>query len=305
MIFIIMSFLFVNMKAGLLSLVPNIIPVVFNFGLMGLFRVPLNIGTAMVAAIAIGIAVDDTIHFMTRYNQEMRRLKNQDQAIGECIRAEMLPAFSSSLALALGFAVLAFSGFVSIIHFGLLSALVMGIAFISDILVTPALLSKTRLLTLWDMIGLRLRKEVVERSELFRDLKPWQIKKIILLGRIREAEAGDMLIREWDHGDSMFLVLKGEIQVFGTREQTGREIMYNLLLPGDIFGEIAMLEPGPRSANVRAKTRSSYVEINREDFDGLQKMYPRIAAKALRNMARILGNQLVLSSWRYKEKVKE
>jgi predicted RND superfamily exporter protein len=301
-IFVIMSLLFINVKAGLLSLVPNILPVAFAFGLMGLLGIPLNIGTAMVAAIAIGIAVDDTIHFMTRYNTEMKRLKDQDLALRECIKAEMLPAFSSSAALALGFVVLGFSGFVPIVHFGLLSATVMVVAFLSDMLVTPALLSRTRFLTLWDMIGLHLRKEVVERSEFFRDLKPWQIKKIILLGHIRDAQAGEILFKEWDAGDSMYLLLQGEVQVYGLQEETGREIAYNLLLPGDIFGQIAMLEPGPRSAHVRAKSDATFVEINREDFDRLQAMYPRIAAKALRNMARILGHQLVISSWRYKEK---
>lgn len=304
-VFIIMSLMFINVKAGLLSLVPNIIPVAFNFGIMGLLGIPLNIGTAMVAAIAIGIAVDDTIHFMTRYNAEMGRRKDQDEALRECIKAEMLPAFSSSAALALGFAVLAFSGFVSIVHFGLLSATVIVVAFIVDMLVTPALLSRTRLLTLWDMIGLNLRKEVVERSEFFRDLKPWQMKKIVLLGRIKDAAAGEIIFREWDDGESMFLILKGEVQIYGVQEETGKEIPYNLLLPGDIFGQIAMLEPGPRSANVRAKSDTTFVEINREDFDRLQKMYPRIAAKALRNMARILGHQLVISSWRYKEKARD
>jgi len=304
-IFIIMSFMFVNLKAGMLSLVPNILPVGFAFGLMGLLGIPLNIGTAMVAVIAIGIALDDTLHFMIRYNTEMRRMQSQEQAIAQCIRAEMLPAFSSSAALSLGFAVLAFSGFVSIIHFGLISAAVMVVAFLSDLFVTPALLSMTRLLTLWDMIGLRLRREVVERSEFFRDLRPWQMKKIILLGRIQDAGAGEVIFREWDEGESMFLLLKGEVQVYGVQEETGQEILYNLLLPGDIFGQIAMLEPGPRSAHVRAKSDVTYVEINREDFERLQKMYPRIAAKAFRNMARILGHQLVVSSWRYKEKMRE
>ena len=63
-----------------------------------------------------------------------------------------------------------------------------------------------------------------------------------------------------------------------------------------------MLEPGPRSATVRARSDATLVEIHREDFDRLQRTYPRIAAKALRNLARILGQQLVISSWRYREK---
>jgi hypothetical protein len=76
-IFLIMSVLFVNMKAGLLSLLPNIFPVLIMFGTMGILGIPLNIGTAMVAAIASSSPRTDTIHFMTRYNKEMLRLKDQ------------------------------------------------------------------------------------------------------------------------------------------------------------------------------------------------------------------------------------
>jgi len=76
-IFSVMSILFVNYKAGLLSIVPNTLPILFLFGVMGWFGVPLNTGTALIAAIAIGIAVDDTIHFMVRYNQEMKNQINR------------------------------------------------------------------------------------------------------------------------------------------------------------------------------------------------------------------------------------
>ncbi|MCD6296201.1 MAG: MMPL family transporter, partial [Deltaproteobacteria bacterium] len=194
-IFIVMSVMFLNAKAGFLSLVPNILPIIVYFGVMGIFSIPLNIGTAMVAAVAIGIVVDDTIHFMTRYNSEMHSLKDQDQAMRVCLEREIRPIFATSIALALGFAVLALSNFVSIIHFGVLSALVMVVALLGDMLVTPILLSSTRLLTLWDMFSLHLRKEVIEQSEFFRDMRPWQIKKIVLLGRIREAKAGEHIFR--------------------------------------------------------------------------------------------------------------
>ena len=114
-IFIIMSVMFLNVKAGLISLLPNILPIIFYFGVMGIFSIPLNIGTAMVAAIAIGISVDDTIHFMIRFNNEMHRLKNQEQAMRLCISTEIQPVFSTSVSLALGFLVLAFSNFSTII----------------------------------------------------------------------------------------------------------------------------------------------------------------------------------------------
>jgi len=86
---------------------------------MGLLDIPLNTGTAMVAAIAIGIAVDDTIHIMSRYNKEMRILQSQNTAMEVCIRSEIKPVISTSLALALGFIVICFSSFVPVIYLGL------------------------------------------------------------------------------------------------------------------------------------------------------------------------------------------
>jgi len=302
-IFIIMSVMFLNAKAGFLSLVPNILPIIIYFGVMGIFSIPLNIGTAMVAAIAIGIVVDDTIHFMTRYNSEMHRLKDQDQAMRVCLEREIRPVLATSIALALGFAVLALSNFVSIIHFGVLSALVMVVAFLGDMLVTPILLSSTRLLTLWDMLSLHLRKEVIEQSEFFRDMRPWQIKKIVLLGRIREAKAGEHIFREWDEGDSMSLILEGRAHAYSIQEKTGNQVSYAQFSPGDVFGEICMLDTCPRSANVRATTDIKYVEISRDDFQRLHMLYPHIASKAFRNLARILGHRLVISDWMYLEKI--
>ncbi|MBW2117901.1 MAG: MMPL family transporter [Deltaproteobacteria bacterium] len=301
-IFIVMSVMFLNVKAGLLSLVPNILPIIIYFGVMGIFSIPLNIGTAMVAAVAIGIVVDDTIHFMTRYNSEMHRLKDQGQAMQVCLEREIRPIFATSIALALGFAVLALSNFVSIIHFGVLSALVMVVAFFGDVLVTPILLSSTRLLTLWDMFSLHLRKEVIEQSEFFRDMRPWQIKKIVLLGRIREAKAGEHVFREWDEGDSMSLILEGRAHAYSVQKKTGNEVSYAQFSPGDVFGEICMLDTCPRSANVRATTDIKYVEITRDDFQRLHMLYPHIASKAFRNLARILGHRLVISDWMYLEK---
>lgn len=303
-IFVIMSVMFLNIKAGFLSLIPNLIPVVVNFGIMGIFSIPLNVGTAMVAAIAIGISVDDTIHFMTRYNTEMHKTKDQEQALRICLKAELQPVFSTSMALALGFIVLAFSNFVAIIYFGILSAIVMLVAFLNDVLITPILLSSTRLLTLWDILSLNLKKEVIEQSEFFREMRMWQVKKIILLGQIRKAACGEHIYREGDHGDSMFLLLEGHVRRYGIKDGTQTEVAYNQFSPGDIFGHISMLDKWPRSAGTRAETDIKFVEFSRQSLDRLHSLYPHIASRAFRNIARILGDQLVVSNWVLREQIK-
>ena len=293
LIFIIMSILFVNVKAGALSLIPNLFPIVLNFGIMGILGIPLNTGTAMVAAIAIGIAVDDTIHLMSRYNTEMRVLQSQDKAINVCIHAEIRPVISTSIALSLGFAVLGFSNFVPVISFGLLSSMVMIFAIIGDLFITPILLSSTQLMTLWDMIGLQLQESVIKGAELFRDLRPWQIKRIVLLGRILSNKAGELAVAQGEKGASMYLLLEGSAEVATKDKKTGKEIILTRLNPGDVFGEIALVEPGPRSADVRALESISYLEIDWNGLKRIQRIYPRIAGRLFLNLSRILGGRLV------------
>lgn len=286
-IFILMSTLFVNFKAGFLSLIPNVFPIMLFFGIMGIFDIALNTGTAMVAAIAIGIAVDDTIHFMTRYNKEMRALQCQDAAMEVCIRSEIKPVFSTSVALALGFSVVCMSSFVPVINFGFLSALVMIFALLGDMFVTPILLSSTQLITLWDMVALSLNADVVEKSPLFKGLKKGQVKKLVLLGEIREAEVGAKAVTAGEEGSSMFLLLEGSVVV----ESSGHEIAR--LNPGDIFGEIALVNPGPRSADVVAAEPLKYIEISWQGLQNMQKRFPRLAGQVFLNLAAVLGDRLV------------
>ena len=291
-IFTIMSILFVNVKAGALSLVPNLFPIVLNFGIMGIFGIPLNTGTAMVAAIAIGIAVDDTIHLMSRYNTEMRILQSQDKAVDVCIHAETRPVISTSVALALGFAVMGFSNFVPVISYGLLSSMVMIFAIIGDLFITPILLSSTQLMTLWDMLGLQLQKSVIQDADLFRDLRPWQMKRVVLLGRTLTNEAGELAVAQGEEGSSMYLLLEGRAEVVTRDKKTGKEITLTELNPGDVFGEIALVEPGPRSADVRVLEPINYLEIDWNGLRRIQRIYPRIASRLFLNLSRILGGRL-------------
>jgi uncharacterized protein len=292
-VFLCMYFLFWSFKAGLLSLVPNVFPIIVNFGVMGILNIPLNVGTAMVADIAIGIAVDDTIHFMTRYNREMRLLQDAKKAVDVCIRSEIRPIICSSLALALSFAMLGISNYVPVIQFGLLSAEVMVVAIAGELLITPLLLQTTQLITLWDMIGLKLQHEVIEGSKFFEGLRQGQIKRVVLLGRLLEKKEGELAITQGEPGNSMHLLLEGEAEVVGRDPATGRKMTLARLKPGDIFGEIALVEPGPRSADVRAVRPLKTLEIDWEGLKRVQRVYPRIGGRLFLNLSRILGQRLV------------
>lgn len=295
-VFMCMYFLFWSFKAGVISLIPNMFPIISIFGIMGIFNIPLNVGTAMVADIAIGIAVDDTIHFMSRYNLAMRELQNREAAVAVAVHDEVRPVVCSSFALAGGFAICAVSNFVPVIQFGLLSATVMLIAVVGELLITPILLQSTQLITLWDMIGLKLQEAVIKTSPFFEGLKPWQRKKVCLLGRMAERDAGQNAVTKGAFGNSMFLLLEGTANVIGIDDKTGREIVLDRLNPGDVFGEIALVQPGPRSADVRAVEPIKYLEIDWEGLKRIQQIYPRIGGKLFLNLSRILGQRLVHTS---------
>ncbi|MBC8549912.1 MAG: MMPL family transporter [Candidatus Brocadiales bacterium] len=291
-IFIIMCVLFVNIKAGFLSLVPNLFPIVLLYGVMGIFNVPLNPGTAMIAAIAIGIAVDDTIHFMVRYNAEMRILNDQTKAMESSIREETRPVLTTSIALALGFASLGFSHFVPLIYFGLLSAMVMVLALMSDMVITPMLLVSTKLITIWDMVALKLRETVIDESPLFQNMSKWQIKKIVLLAHTKVFNKGDFVIKQGTKERTMYLILDGSVQVESTRAD-GRKTVFQELNGGEVFGEIALVDEVERTADVVALgDNTQVIEIDWKSLERIRKILPHLASKLFLNISRILGRRL-------------
>ena len=105
------------------------------FGLMGLLDIPLNPGTAMVAVIAIGIAIDGTIHLFSRYNALCRGSSDYDDAVLTTVREEAMPVITTSLALAVGFGILTLSNFTIIAQFGALSAATMLFGVFANLLI--------------------------------------------------------------------------------------------------------------------------------------------------------------------------
>lgn len=296
-IFIIMSVLFLRFKAGLLSLAPNMFPIVIIFGLMGFLDIPLNTGTAMIAAIAIGIAVDDTIHFMVRYNNEMKILNDQEKAMTECISSEIRPVLSTSVALAMGFAVLLVSNFNPVIYFGGLSAIVMLLALLGDMFMTPILLSTTKLITLWDMLAVDLKARVITECPLFQKMRPWQIKKIVLLAHMKEFAKDMFVIRKGETERAMYLILDGKARVELAGE-AGERVLLSELHPGDIFGEIALVEEVERTADVVASEDCKLLEIDWASLERIRRIFPMISSKLFLNISRVLGARLAATSER-------
>jgi len=290
LLFAIVGILFLSTRAASLAVLSNLFSVVTVFGVMALFGVTLNVGTCMVAAITIGIAVDDTLHLMVRYNKELKQLKDEHRAIVAAVRAEFFPVLTTSLGLAGGFIVLGFSSFIPVMQFGLLSALVMFLALIADVILTPVLLSTTRLITLWDVLGFNLRNALLERSAMFAGLTKWQAKKLILLANLEEREINEAIVREGDVGDSVYVIIDGELEVSKTID--GRKVVLSQLKLGDVFGEVALISDVKRTADVICTTDTRLLVLNWEQLENLQRYNPFLSSRLFLNLSRILGQRL-------------
>jgi hypothetical protein len=290
MIFLIMSAMFTSFKGGAIALIPAVIPIAMMFGIMGLLNIPLNPGTAMVAVIAIGIAVDGTIHLLARYNEKCRRTSDYVAAVNETVDEEAPPLIVSSLALALGFGILLFSNFTVVAQFGALAAATMLFSIFANLLITPIVMSRVRLVGLYQILGMKVDQAVLEESPLFRDMSEYQRRKAILISELNEFAAGDLLVEQDTVGRSMFLILSGQVQVI--RRDGDQSRVLATLHPGQVFGEIGYIREMQRTADVRALSAVSALRFDYLRMQKDLKFFPNIVAKLNFNISYILGERL-------------
>ncbi|MGJ8688020.1 MAG: efflux RND transporter permease subunit [Gammaproteobacteria bacterium] len=129
-----------SIQGGLLSIIPNILPALLSFGLMGLLGIPLDTDTLMIAPVIIGIAVDDTIHFMTHYRVELIRTRSMALALESTIADVGKAVMYTTMVLGLGFAILSFSDYLGMAKIGFFGSLAIFVALLSDLFLIPALL---------------------------------------------------------------------------------------------------------------------------------------------------------------------
>ena len=153
-IFVIMLILFLSTRVGFIAILPNAFPIIINFGIMGWFGIPLSMVTSLIASIAIGLAVDDTIHYLYRYNREFKKDLDKDRSLRDSILHVGRPVLFTTISIGLGFAVLLFSSFEPTSIFGLLMVITMLAAVIGDLLILPALMLNVELVTAWDLLKL-------------------------------------------------------------------------------------------------------------------------------------------------------
>ncbi len=147
-----MFLLFLSWKVGLIALLPNCFPIIVSFGLMGWLGWKLSVATGLIASIAIGLAVDDTIHYLVRYNRELKKEPDRRRAMRATLQGVGRPIMTTTLTIGLGFSILIFSNFQPTSVFGILMVVTMASALVGDLILLPALMLRVELVTAWDLL---------------------------------------------------------------------------------------------------------------------------------------------------------
>ncbi len=289
-IFIIMSAMFLSARVGLIAMIPNIFPIVIFFGLMGLSGAVLNLGTSIIAAIALGIAVDNTVHLMTRLSAEVNTAPDQETALLQTLGTVGKPSLYASVILLLGFLVLYFSTFVPIREFGMLSAATMVVAFGADVILLPALLASTKIITLWEVLYLKLGRDPHKTIPLFEGLRPVQAKIVTLMGEFRTFAKGELIVKQGDLGREMFVLINGRADA--RLNIDGESKLLRSMARGDVVGEMALIRQNRRTADVIAVDDAEAIVVDERFLSRMQKRYPRIGARIFLNIAKILSDRL-------------
>jgi len=139
-IFIMFLVLFRNLTLSFIGVVPNFIAAFFILGIIGLLGIPLDMMTITIAAITIGIAVDNSIHYIYRFREEFQKNNNYNQTIDKCHSTVGIAILNTSITIVFGFSILFLSNFIPTIYFGIFTGIAMMLALISVLTLLPKLI---------------------------------------------------------------------------------------------------------------------------------------------------------------------
>src|SRR5580692_11723823 len=136
-----MSIVFRDIRAGLYTMLPNVWPIAVVFGLMSWLGIALDIGTMMTASVAMGVCVDDTVHYANWYRRATRMGLNRRDATVLAFENSAGAIYQSTIIVALGLGIFAFSQFVPTRRFGYLMGILLFSGLVADLVLTPAMLA--------------------------------------------------------------------------------------------------------------------------------------------------------------------
>ena len=289
--------LFLSFRIGLIAIIPNILPVVVYFGALGLTGISLNPSTSLIAPMIIGVAIDDTVHYFARLNSFARQYPDPDKSTLMTLGAVGRPMTYTSLALCIGFLVLTTSDLRMQAQVGAMASFALAVAWLSDFFLTPALCSRLKIATLWDVLALDLGARPQDTIPLFKGLSNFQARIVARMASIREANCGERIIEIGQPGEEMYTVIDGKLQA--SIEGADRRISLDAHSRGDTFGEAGLFF-ATRTANVDVVEDARLLRITRENLETLRRRYPRIAARVFSNLNEILSTRLVHATNRLK-----
>jgi len=132
--------LFRNFTLSIIGVVPNFMAAFFILGIIGLIGIPLDMMTITIAAITIGIAVDNSIHYIYRFKEEFEKIKNYKLTVDRCHNTVGIAILNTSITIVFGFSILVFSNFIPTIYFGVFTGIAMLLALISVLTLLPKLI---------------------------------------------------------------------------------------------------------------------------------------------------------------------
>jgi predicted RND superfamily exporter protein len=288
-IWLLLSLMFTSMRAGLIALLPTVVPVAIYFGTLGLLGISLSPTTCLIACIVIGIAVDDTIQFLARFNADARAGGSEVPAVRSALVSVLRPITLSTVALCLGFLVFTGSELKTQVQFGLLSAFTLFMAWFMNITLTPALGSKLRIVTLWDMLRLDLGQSPQHTIPLLSGLSLRQARVFALMSKLENIPAGKRVIQQGDLARDIYVVVDGTLEAWV--DSHGDHKTLSTMGRGAVMGEAGYFGQR-RTANVDTVAPSRLLRFDSQDLERLRIRYPWIAATIFRNLNRIQAERI-------------
>lgn len=289
LIWLILSVIFTSPRAAALALLPNLVPVAIYYGLLKITGIGLTPTTSIIASIVLGISVDDTIHYMVRFNKEARARGSEIEAVRHALAEVLRPITLTMIALCLGFLVFTGADMESQVQFGLLAAFTLFLSWASDITLTPALASMVRIVTLWDILRLDLGQSPQHTIPLLSGLSLRQARTFALLSNLEKLPAGSRVITEGDYARDMYVIVDGQVEAWVDRHDERKTLA--TMGRGAVMGEAGYFGQR-RTANIDALTAVRLLRFDSQDLERLRVRHPRIAATLFRNLNRIQAERI-------------
>jgi uncharacterized protein len=224
-----------------------------------------------------------------RLSKAVRMTTDQEQALLETLATVGKPTLYASLVLFLGFLTLSFSTFVPIREFGFLSATTILFGLVGEMTLLPALLATTPIITLWDLLYVKLGKDPHKTIGLFANLRPSQAKIVALMGELKSFPRGQVIIHPGEASNEMFVVISGRAELRVNSAGQSRPLWE--LHRGDVFGVTSLMRSDERLSEVIALEDVEVLAMD-ERFRTRVWRYPRIAARIFFNLSTTLLERL-------------